>query len=388
MTNTTKTKDKIADTERYVMEILLESSPSIKDPILDELVDKTTSLLKLGILQSIQRSANPAVFKLKHKPLVVGGAVQKKYQSVGSVAAKRFDKLPSEKRQDIINSLGTANILTPQLKQFGGSRAVEMRSSKYVSDQINVKAEFKFINGKTVNEKFIKRILNLPAKIQPPAGLPIVANKGLKFLVNSVKCIDETDPEFFGSDKIDMGGVAVDDKGTETKINAFHVADFDDGENKRYSPPRVTKDFALDSTYPKDFFVFLDLAEKDSGGFSAFLHELYQAIKAELLVILSALGAAAGAAIGAAIGGSVGTAVGGPIGTIIGIAAGMILGALVAWLASAFRDDMFEPQVARLSLPSANSTFANGSLISPVMAFDYRDHGGHYRVQYSWQIVR
>jgi hypothetical protein len=70
------------------------------------------------------------------------------------------------------------------------------------------------------------------------------------------------------------------------------------------------------------------------------------------------------------------------------VASGLILGALVGWLVSALQDDIFEPQVSTVTLPSASSTFDGGSLTSPTLSFTYEDFDGKYRVYYSWQIVR
>ena len=213
-------------------------------------------------------------------------------------------------------------------------------------------------------------------------------NKGLRFRVHEVKCIDETNPEWPGSDEISWGGAAVDDKGSASKIpEKFVRSGFDDGDRKTYNPPEIIKTFSLDNDYPKEFLVTMALAEKDSGGMSDFIQKLYEAIKAEVALILAALGAAAGAAIGAAIGGSVGTAIGGPLGIIIGVAAGAILGALIGWLASVLQDDIFAPQASSLFLSSANDTFQGGALVSPRKEFHYRDHGGHYRITYDWEIT-
>ena len=217
----------------------------------------------------------------------------------------------------------------------------------------------------------------------------ITLNKGIKFRIHEVKCIDETNPEWPGSDEISWGGAAVDDKGTVIKIPEKRVGGgFDDGDRKTYTPPEIIKTFTLDNIYPKEFMVTMSLAEKDSGGMSDFIQKLYEAIKAEVAAIFAALGAAAGAAIGSAIGGSVGTAIGGPLGTIIGVAAGAILGALIGWLVSVLQDDIFAPQASSLFLYSVNDTFQGGSLISPRQEFHYRDHGGHYRITYDWEITR
>ncbi len=308
-------------------------------------------------------------------------------------------------------------------------RGINMESAKPVLEQVDLKQQFAYINDTTFSEKAMDSMVlelgsielaspaltrkallehelkNIELKVGglPPNWLrdffariekdepkkPIVLNKGLHFRVHEVRCVKETPPAWAGSDEISWGGATVDDKGNAAKINEKFVrGDFDSGERKAYNPPEVIRTFALDAKYPKDFMVTLSLAEKDGGGLSKFIEELYQAIKAELQVILTALGAAAGAAIGAGIGGSVGTAIGGPLGTIIGIAAGAVLGALVGWLVGVLKDDIFSPQASSLHLPDGAATFAGGALTSPKASFNFRDHGGHYRVVYDWHLTR
>jgi hypothetical protein len=87
-------------------------------------------------------------------------------------------------------------------------------------------------------------------------GGAVVLNKGVRFRVHEVKCIDETNPEWPGSDEISWGGAAVDDKGTTSKIPEKKVGSgFDDGDRKIYSPPEIIKTFSLDNVYPKEFLV-------------------------------------------------------------------------------------------------------------------------------------
>jgi hypothetical protein len=230
----------------------------------------------------------------------------------------------------------------------------------------------------------------LAARLGMGTSKPIVINKGLRFRIHEVKCIDETNPEWMGHDEISWGGAATDDKGVANKIPEYYVGGgFDDGDKKTYSPPKVVQTFSVDGDiYPKSFMVALALAEKDAGGFAKFISELYEAIKAEIQVILSALGAAAGAWIGSEIGGSIGTAIAGPLGTIIGVVAGAILGALIGWLIAALKDDIFTPQASHLILGAKDETFAGGSLVCAPLYFHYQDHGGHYRVKFDWEIVR
>lgn len=216
----------------------------------------------------------------------------------------------------------------------------------------------------------------------------IQVNRGLEIRLKQVKCIDPTDWEL-GNDEIAMGCVFLDAEGQESKLDEFMIRnDFRAGRVKTYANEKVLKHFNLPfgGTYPKSYLAFIGLAEKDSEGFSAFLDELYTAVRAETQVILTALGAAAGAAIGAAIGGTIGTAVGGPIGTVIGIVAGLILTAIIQWLVSVLKDDIFMPQLASITLPTEYATFENNALSSPYMYLHYHDHGSHYRVKYRWVL--
>lgn len=400
----------------------LTDSNQLNNHDLNKLVEKTTEILKLSALQAINSTMNPGVYKLKPKNIKVGGKKIKEYPSIAKVVTDRFSKLPKDVKKASGIDLGRDYSLTKSIHDW----SVNIRSSKPITEQIDIKKHFDFINDKTFSdtamqemvenfsqthesitpidvEKIVKHELSvidskfsrlLPSdwinKIDIGTPSTIIINKGIKFRMHEVKCVDETNPEWPGHDEIAYGGAVVDDKDNATKIDEKYVGGgFDDGDKKTYSPPEIIADFQLDdNTFPKTFLVSLALAEKDSNGLSEFIKELYEAIKAEVQVIMTALGAAAGAAIGTAIGGSIGTAIAGPLGTIIGTAAGAIIGALVGWLISALKDDIFPPQASSITLNSTDDTFAGGSLISPIMYLHYRDHGGHYRIKYDWQIIR
>lgn len=362
----------------------------ISDMEVRKFIDRVADLMKLEILHSLAAKASPGVSALKLAPLMVGNKAQKSYPSVGMAVDNWVEKKAPAAKSQILKRALERPPLSPTLKTFGREIGFDVKSAKYGLQQINLATSFAFVNanfaGKLMSSIFDRFDFISPGPATGPA--PVVVNRGLKLYAKKVKCNDETDPEWLGQDEISLGGVAVDDKGVVTEINAFNVGNFDDGTTKNYSPSKLLKNFSVSGAeYPKTFAGFLSLAEKDSGGFSNFLDELYDAIKAEVTVILTALGAAAGAAIGAAIGGTVGTVVGGPIGTIIGVVAGLILGALISWLVSLLEDDIFEPQVTTVTLPSADSDF-NGSLTSPTMNFVYRDFGGKYTLSYYWEIVR
>jgi hypothetical protein len=84
----------------------------------------------------------------------------------------------------------------------------------------------------------------------------------LELRVLEVKCIDETNsffaPESIGNDEIKLGGVAIDAGGATQTIPPFTVSNnFDDGETKKFSPPRRFAQFDLrkGTEFPKSFFV-------------------------------------------------------------------------------------------------------------------------------------
>lgn len=410
-------------------------------PDMQELVNKTVETLKLDIVQGLAYEQSPDAFK--------GQGIEKNPSKLGAIVAKRLRGLSKDSkfaRADYSKTLPIEQLYDADIRRLTRVHNVELLSGTPVLKQSDLAKSYAFvardlasaeritalhdnlfdteIDPETVKADAKTVILNsMPAVTMNPAIARMIAdrkklvgtidwssiftndgredneeesapdiqlNRGLKFRIHRVKCVDETNPEWPGHDKIAAGGVAVDWKEESSKISEFRVGDsFDDGESKYYSPPRVLKTFSLnDAAYPADFLMVVALAEKDNGGLSQFINELWDAIKDQVQLILTAVGAAAGLAAGTAIGGTLGTAVGGPIGAIIGVAAGAIIGALVGWLIGALKDDIFEPQSAALRLPVHDSTFAGGSLTSPTMTLDFRDHGGHYRVYYSWQITR
>lgn len=409
----------------------LVASSHISNHELKKLVEKMTELMKLSSVQAMNAHMNKSVYKFKPADIKVGGKEKVLVPSVASVVAERFGNLNAMGIRAAKLTLGRDYQITNNIRSLG----VDMRTNKSIIEQIDVKRHFDFINGTTFNKETVDEMVNdlevvatpyntitvddaiaadlkgmglryggifdasimaalakaiESARAKAEAEAEAKLNTGLKFRIHQVKCVDETNPEWPGSDEIAWGGAAVDDKGATSKINEHYVGgNFDDGDKKSYSPPYILKNFPLDGkNYPKNFAVTLSLAEKDSGGFADFIKKLYEAVKGEIQKVLAALGAAAGAWIGSEIGGSVGTAIGGPLGTVIGAAAGAIVGALVGWLISALNDDIFSPQETSVILPKGNCTFAGGSLVSPTMYFHYRDHGGHYQVKYDWEIVR
>lgn len=414
--------------------VAFKAGQPLFSPEFQDMIDRCVELMKLDVVQGLAYEQEPTLMAAR-------GLTRNPSRLAPIVAARLRRAKPGGKRgrADALKSLPLTELYDADIRSLARRYNVDLSGTKRVVDQIDKARDFAFIAPELRNEAKLAslqenifsmqvdddttseigedsdalRRLAPRLSVDPTVlrmlvesgrvsagGLsggalggavkPIVVNKGLHFRLHKVKCIDETNPEWPGDDEIAMGGTAVPPSGNPTKVNEFMVRDdFDDGESKTYSPPRVLKTFSLESvSYPADFLMVLAMAEKDNGGLSQFLQDLWEAIKDEVGVIVAAVAAAAGAAIGGAIGGTLGTAIGGPLGTIIGAVAGAILGALVGWLISAVKDDIFTPQSAAVHLPKPNSTFAGGALTSPQFSLDFRDHGGHYRAYYTWQIVR
>ncbi|TAG13168.1 MAG: hypothetical protein EAZ40_15020 [Rhodobacterales bacterium] len=363
-------------------------------PEFQDMIDRCVDLMKLDIVQGLAYEQEPSLMAAR-------GVSANPSRLAPIVAARLRNAKPGGKRgrSNALKALPLTELYDASLRSLSRRYNVDLTSTKRVVDQIDSARDFAFIALELRNEaklsslqenifamqvdedstselggevESIRRLVphlavdptvlrmmvdggrfsgTAPGStiIGGAVAAPIVVNKGLYFRLQKVKCIDETNPEWPGDDEIAMGGTAVPPSGNLTKVPEFMVRDdFDDGESTTYSPPRLLKTFSLTNvSYPADFLMVLALAEKDNGGMSQFLQDLWEAIKDEVTLIIAAVGAAARAAIGLGIGGAVGTAIGGPLlGTIIGAVAGAILGALIGWLISAIKDDIFTPQSA------------------------------------------
>jgi len=213
-----------------------------------------------------------------------------------------------------------------------------------------------------------------------PGLIPQQTTNKLELRIHKVKCLDETDG-FLGSeagdDEIDLGGTTVDESGDTKKVNPFRVgSDFDDGEQKVYSPPKQFTWFNLTegTAFPKSYFVTLVLAEADMGGLPDFLNQLLNWVKAK---VTTALTAALGGAIGAS---------GGPVGAIIGAVVGAIAGLVFALFKSIWEDDIFKPATVSVSIPSLTARWPGNKTDSPESVITYTGHGGKYQVTYDWRL--
>ena len=209
-----------------------------------------------------------------------------------------------------------------------------------------------------------------------------VTNK-LGFYITRIKCVDETNPEFWGSDEIAIAGVSVDEDGDSIKIGENYVGGgFDDGDQKTYSPHWQYHWFNMQEGkyWPKAYKIALVLAEKDNGGLSNFLNNIWEKISVKVKEAIAK-------AITDVLSGYVGPA----IAAAIGQAVAWIVDKLVGWIINLFKDDIFPVFTASCTVPSFNArwNYSNGtwgSTTSDLRTAHFYGYGGHYIVDYYWKM--
>jgi len=209
-----------------------------------------------------------------------------------------------------------------------------------------------------------------------------ITNK-LGFYITRIKCVDETNPEWWFSDEIAIGGISVDDNGDSKKIPEKYVGGgFDDGDEKKYSPHWLYHSFNLQEGkyFPKRESVGVTLSEEDGGGFSKFLNTIWEKVSAKvkeaiIKILITTLPKYVDAAIAAAVAKAV----------------AWLVDKLVGWIINWFKDDIFPVFTASCTIPSLNArwNYPNGtwgSTTSDLRTAHFYGHGGHYLVNYYWKL--
>lgn len=361
---------------------------NVTEPAVTEFVDGVAALLKAELLQAFAAQRDPAASTFRVATQKVGVTNPVEVDSVAKVVIEQwYAALPQPTQVLVLRAAPRRAQLDPRTVRLLRDQPIRLQAEQRVLEQVDLASHLRGFDFADIRDRLIDRTRDLAVPADSSATTAV--NTALELQITRVTCVDETDPEFFGKDRIAMGGTAIDHRERVTKVGQFVVGEFDTGDRRNYDPPKVVKKFSLSGgEFPKTFAVVLGMAEKDNGGFGDFLTELYQAVKGELTIILAGLGTAAGAALATAIGGTVGAVVGGPAGIVIGIAAGLIVAALVEFLASIAQDDLFQPQVALATLPTADATLPGGSLLSPAFNLNYIDFAGRYRVRCNWKLRR
>lgn len=202
------------------------------------------------------------------------------------------------------------------------------------------------------------------------------------FWITRIKCVDETNPEWWGHDEIALAGISVDETGDTKKIGERYIGGgFDDGDSKSYNNWRYHMFGLREGQYwPKTYSVTMLLAEKDNGGLSNFLNTVWQHVRVQVK-----------AAIEKAVTGALTSYLGPVIAAAIGKAVAWIIDILVGWIIGWWKDDLFPPFTARVTTPSMSARwhYPNGSWGNPssgIRTAHFYGHGGHYYAHYYWKF--
>lgn len=219
---------------------------------------------------------------------------------------------------------------------------------------------------------------------------PQAVTDKLALYIRRVKCVDETgsnsffdaESERYGDDEIALAGASVDETGDTKKIPEFRVGNsFNDGDTKWYSPHKKWHWFSMregGNNWPKSYYLTFILAEKDNGGLSDFLQELWKKVGDEVT-----------AAVAAAVGGAIGSTFG-PLGTAIGAAIGYAVAKVVEWFIRLWKDDIFPPKTISCTVPAFGARWSRngnwGYTTSETRNAHFYGHKGHYYIEYYWRL--
>lgn len=203
-------------------------------------------------------------------------------------------------------------------------------------------------------------------------------NGTLTLQIQRVKCIDETGgwiAEKVGNDEIYMGGFTLDEQFKLVKEEIFSVyADFDDGDEYRFNPPKMFKSFSFNEfNTPKLFAAGMLLVEKDSTG----IYSTYSQLLSKVAGLVGEY------ATRTNLGGVVASGV---TSTLLSFLGSLFDRVMPGMISQVWRDEFFPPKMLQVILTGSNHTW-NGSNESPIESIDFRAHDGLYRVFYNWKIV-
>lgn len=220
--------------------------------------------------------------------------------------------------------------------------------------------------------------------LTPPAPAPPDPTR-FSVDVVSFTCVDETNPEAFGSDEYALGGTTIDESGDTGQVGERAIGGgFDDGDSRGLNWNSWTwfsllEQGGLDQGWPKSYRAVFVLAEKDNGGLATFLNKLYEQVRDRVKK-----------AVAEFITG-IGTPWLGPvISAAIGQAVAWIVDQVINWLISLFNDDIFPVHVTTMTHVARNGRFTVdgvwGSMVSPVYRAHFYGHGGHAVLDYRWRL--
>lgn len=213
-------------------------------------------------------------------------------------------------------------------------------------------------------------------------------NNQISLRIHSVKCVDETGgrwAEKVGNDEIYLAGFGIDSNTTTVKITPFEVyPHFDDGDIKRFSPPRtlVTLSLTGANSFPKSCTVGLLLAEKDNGDLGTKAAQVYAKVKEEMDKKKKEEEDKKRNERGGTGNSSL---TGAEIALIWAVVKPLVYEWIKNKIIAAANDDIFPPRDTSITI-SANDFSWNGSRTSPPTAIEFRGHDGIYLMTYDWEL--
>lgn len=362
-------------------EITMSDAVEIVDPKLRALAQRVAKEMELAVEKVAANHKDNAKFPLPANA-----------NSTERVLASRFSQLP-QVIKEVAATKAISRINAPKAVReghFGDLTAVNLSNPASVDEQARA------LSFPTALKLPASHLQNLPELHGPVlmshfdpvnrvetggSRASAQALKKLELRVHNVKCIDETGgwlAERAGDDEIKLGGTTVDATGNTKNVAAFMVRnDFDDGEQKVYSPAKQFTEFNLTegNTFPKSYFVTLVLAEVDMGGISEFLNKLLGIVKEKVKNALIAAGV------------SLGGVIGGPLGAAIGAMVGYVVDRVFESFKAIWDDDVFKPVTVSVNIPSATTLFPGGRMDSPEAMVNFSGHDGKYQLIYDWRVM-
>lgn len=349
--------------------ITMSEITELADPKIKAIAKRALRELQIEAEKAVAHHAEPANYSLPRDP-----------KSNEQLFLSRFKQLNQTKQQAaVVKAMASVKASEAERKNFYGDlAAVDLRTNIAVEEQarkLALPANLKFPMSHLTNLSQLQSQVLTP---HPIKGLtPQQTTDKLELRIHKVKCLDETNPEFFGDDEIALGGISVDETGDTKKIPQFTVSNsFDDGEQKVYSPPKRFTYFNLreGATFPKSYCVTLVLAEIDMGGFGDFLSNVWDKVSKKVLELISS-----------AVGTAVNTVVAG-LGNIVGVAVAWVVDKFIDWLIGLFGDDVFKPYTVCVNIPSLKARWPGNKTDSPEGVITYKGYGGSYQVVFDWRL--
>lgn len=367
---------------------------------LQVVADRVTNAAKIAAQKAVAHIAFPTRYPLSSDR-----------NSLEQVFYRRLQEVPRRKRNRAVSQLMRYVNAEPNIRKhlYGKLSGIDLRSQASVEEQLRPIAAARRDVYDTSHGRLASVLKRINSNIQAQISTPFYTKKGeikaftdttfdtppletkkLKFQINSIKCIEETDGFFLdpsaGADEIRLGGSKVDALGQVSRVLNVVSSDFNTGTFKSYSPPKEFTTFDLTqgdspdiAVWPKSFAAILVLAEKDNGGLASFLHELVDRLKVQIILELANIGIVVGEAIAAAMGAAVAAA--------IAAAVVFVVVVLVWAIIEAFEDDIFPPFPQAITVGSFTDRW-NGNPESPEGFAFFDAHGGRYMIKYSWKFVQ